>query len=82
MDHLKPVPEPPEPRSDPADLALRRAHRFLRRIKHEPFVAIVVDRGVDKVDVFHTTGIDLPKINAIRRILDELENRLLSEHQP
>lgn len=71
---------PEDPDSDKpnevADIALRRAQRFLRRIKHEPFIAIVVDEGRENVSVFHTTGIDHVKIQAIRDILDELEQTL------
>lgn len=71
--------KPPTATSDPVDLALGRARRFLSRIKHEPFVAIVVDRGKSKVDIFHTTGIDLEKIQAIREVLDELEETLKND---
>lgn len=60
----------------PADLALVRAQRFLRRIKEQPFVALVVDEGEQQVQVYHTTGIDRDKLAAIRRMLDELEATL------
>lgn len=62
--------------SDPIDLALRRAQRFIKRIKHEPFVAILVGPDRSQVDIFHTIGIDREKIQAIRRVLDELEATL------
>lgn len=57
-------------------MALQRARRFLRRVKHQPFLAIVIDEGRDKVHVYHTTGIDHEKIAAMRLMLDELEARL------
>lgn len=54
-----------------------RARKFMRRLKHGPFLAFVIDEGKDRVHYFHTEGIDHTDIGAIRAMLDELEAKLL-----
>jgi hypothetical protein len=49
---------------------------MLKRMKHGPFIALVIDEGRDRVSIMHTTGIDSDKIEACRLLLDELEASL------
>lgn len=62
--------------TDPVDLALMRARRAIRKMKHSPFIAVIVDQGTDKVDLIHTAGISREDIATARGMLDALEASL------
>lgn len=55
------------------ELHLGRSRRFLREMGERPFVALVVLPD-DRVRVY-TSGIGHPEIGALKKFIEELENR-------
>ena len=56
----------------PADLELRRSRRFLRRLRDNPFAAVVVDAHTGECETYYSPGMTQAQIDALRKMLDDL----------